>query len=101
METSFTAEILSAARDEATRRELAALLRKWSGQRVYIAQPRNTRPIDAAKSLHAVGTPRADAARILAERFGLSGRHCRRVVARIWMDPAGQPVSAPGRSITT
>ena len=85
---AFTADLLRCCRDEATRRALRAVLTAWGGARVYLPVPRDTRPIDAAEKLRAVGTSRSDAAAILAERFGLSRRHCRRIVAQVFPDSA-------------
>lgn len=87
MADGFVADLLRCARDEATRRDLADLLRKWAGCRVYMPVQRDTRPLDAARSLRSAGTSRADAARILAARFSLSYRHCRRVVRRVYGPP--------------
>lgn len=87
MAAEFVTSVLNCARDQQTRRELASVLRMWSGTRQYIRVQRDTRPADAADLLRDAGTSRTDAVRIMVERFGLSARHCRRIVGRAYGPP--------------
>lgn len=89
----FSGEIMRAARDEATKAELARVLRRWGGMRVYVPVTPYVRPREVAASLLAEHVPSSEAVNILAARFGLTQRHCRRLVNDA-MRKRGQSMSA-------
>lgn len=91
----FADELLQAARGPEPATEVARILRKWGGCRIYVH--RRTlgadSAADAAFRLVAAGVPRQTAQRILRQRRGISARHARRLVARA-VAARGQSVAA-------
>lgn len=84
MSRRFVDELVSAAGgDEATQRRIELVLRRWAGQQVYLGQVGRDRPRAAAEQLLRAGVTRADAVDILAQRFGLCARSCRRIVRKV------------------
>lgn len=91
-------ELLRVARDEQTRRELAAVLRKWAGMRVYMHHLDRTKPADEARRYVAAHVGRAAAVGLLVSKFSLSRAHCRRLVARA-MHEREQTMRAAGQTL--
>jgi 3-hydroxyisobutyrate dehydrogenase-like beta-hydroxyacid dehydrogenase len=84
MSRRFVDELLVAATgDEATRRRVEQVLRQWAGQQVYIGRTGRDQRRAAAEQMLRAGVACADAVDILVERFGLSRRHCRRIVRAV------------------
>ncbi len=101
----FLADMLAVADRLGVRAEFEELALRWRGERVYfksraISVPRSARAVQLARKLMAEPTghqvdARAIAA-IVAERFGLSQRHARRLVRTAEADMLWQTVSVSG-----
>mgnify|MGYP001050126832 CR=1 FL=1 len=99
MSDRFADELLRELADfPAARERVATVLRKWGGQRVYVHAERDDRPANAAQRLIDAHVSRGTAVAILSERFGLSPRHCRRLVGQA-LAIRGQTMSAPRASM--
>jgi hypothetical protein len=101
----FVAELLAAAEGFGScQREIEAVLRRWSGRRVYVPKEQGRQVVtatDLASHLVQGGATRSEAVDILRHRRGLSARHARRLV-RAAVDTRGQEMAAlAGTMLTT
>jgi hypothetical protein len=95
----FVEALLRAAGPQ--RRQVAAVLRMWAGERVYLprrAVPQGPTAADVARLLVFAGVTRAAAVENVKRRCGISTRHARRLVG-VAVAIRGQAVSALSRNI--
>jgi hypothetical protein len=89
--TEFVAELLAAMPSAEAQKAARSVLQAWEGHTVRLPAAgvaERQRRAQAAALLLKAGVDRAQAIGMIAERFGISERHARRIVA------SGQDVSA-------
>lgn len=88
--SQFVAELLAALPPEAQRAALR-VVRRWGGRSVYLPVPdaaERQRRREVAALLLRSGVDRAEVARIVAERFGVSASQARRILRNVRVSTA-------------
>lgn len=97
----FVDDLLAAADHAGARTQVAQVLERWAGQRVYLPMgppSAEVRAAEIARRLVFGGVGTRAAAAMVRERFGLSSRHARRLV-RAAVDMRGQRMADSRRTI--